>query len=84
MDDIYINPDPAPPKQKDQRCNISIESDHLYISFDPALPNGPHKRTAAELMAAGALLGIARVLTGKGEEAVMAALDATKPKRPRK
>ncbi len=57
-----------------QRCSISISGHGIDIYFHPALPEGRHEVTRTELMAAGALMGIAGVLTGKGADAVMGAL----------
>ncbi len=56
------------------RCSISISESSIWIDFRPALPQGPHKVTRTEVMAAAALVGIARTLTGRGEAEVMAAI----------
>lgn len=55
-------------------CRITVESGYISIHFDPPLAEGPHKMTRLETIAAGALMGIARTLTGHGEAAVIAAL----------
>ncbi len=62
---------PAEAKPK-QRCDIRISESDIWIDWTPALPDGG-KPSRVELMAAGALIGIARVLSGKGAEDVAAA-----------
>ena len=57
-----------------QRCSINISGNGIDIYFHPALPEGKHVVSRAELMAAGALMGIAGVLTGKGADEVLNAL----------
>ena len=50
-------------------CIITIEaSGKVTVDWDPALPDGPHKSSSVEALAAGALLGIGRALTGKGHD----------------
>jgi hypothetical protein len=61
-------------RREQNSCHISIDADSISIRFDDPLPDGPHKVTRLETMAAGALLGIARTLTGRGDEAVVAAM----------
>ena len=63
-----------PPEQPRQQCSIEISAERVWIDFRPALPDGPHKVTRVEVMAAAALVGIARALTGQGEAEVMRAL----------
>ena len=38
----------------------------MTVDWDPALPEGPHKLRRVEALAAGAILGIGKTLTGKG------------------
>jgi hypothetical protein len=65
----------SPPEKKvRERCTIDIDAESLWIRFDPPLPDGPHKPTRMEVMAAAALVGIARALTGQGETEVMQAV----------
>lgn len=66
-------PLPKEPKRRD-RCSIDISSDGIRIWFEPDIPDGPHKPTSIEVMAAGALLGVAGVLTGLGREQVVEAM----------
>ena len=61
-------------RPESQRCSISISDHGIDIYFHPALPDGPHKVTRAEMLAAAALMGIARTLTGRGDDEVLAAL----------
>lgn len=65
---------PGEPKKKQQRCYINISEDRISIDFDQTLIDEPHKPSRVEIMAAGALLGITRALTGKGAEQVIHAL----------
>lgn len=75
MSDVKIPvPAEAPVKQRENHCHISIEGDGIWVRFDRPLPDGPHKPTRMETMVAGALLGIARTMTGRGEEAVIDAI----------
>jgi hypothetical protein len=69
MSDVYI---PLPVDH--QRCTIHINERGVDFDFYPSLPAEPHKPTRTEIMAAGALVGIARALTGKGAEQVIHAL----------
>ena len=62
------------PRSRGQECRISIDDHSLWIDFTPKLQDDPHKPTKVELMAAGALMGIAGVLTGKGADEILAAL----------
>jgi hypothetical protein len=55
-------------------CHISVSDDSINLYFDQPLPDGPHKPTRMETMAAAALLGIARALTGKSEGDVVRAI----------
>ena len=63
----------------DDRCSISISNRAIDIYFGRPLLSGPHKPTHVERMAAGALLGIARTLTGHAEADMLCAAEkATK------
>jgi hypothetical protein len=62
------------PEERGQRCSISISDHGIDLYFHPNLPSEPHKPTRTEIMAAAALVGIARALTGKGAEQVIHAL----------
>ena len=57
-----------------QRCHITLSENGVDIDFYPALMSEPHKPSRVEIMAAAALVGIARALTGKGAEQVVHAL----------
>jgi hypothetical protein len=57
-----------------QRCHITLSETGIDIDFYPPLESEPHKPSRVEIMAAGALLGLARALTGKGAEQVIHAL----------
>lgn len=60
-----------------KRCVITIDADAgLSIAWEPALPSGPHELSQVERMAAGAVLGIGKALTGKGGLEIAAALRA--------
>ncbi len=61
-------------EERRQSCSIHISDREVTIYFNPPLQEGPHKVTRLETMAAGALLGIARTLTGRGEDAVLQAM----------
>ncbi len=77
MTDQHI---PLEPVEK-QRCSISISSAEVSIYWHPALPEEAHKPSRIEIMAAGALLGIARALMGKGEDEILAAIRRTAGRR---
>lgn len=62
-------------------CWITISETSIHVHWDKPLPDGPHRPTRIETMAAGALLGIARTLTGRGEEAVIDAMAQFERKR---
>jgi hypothetical protein len=47
---------------------LSLEQ--CAIAWDPALPDGPHRMTRVEAVAAGAALGIANAITGKGHDEI--------------
>lgn len=61
-------------RKREQHCSISISESDIWIRWDPPLPEGPHKVTRAEVMAAGALIGVARTLSGKGADEVISSL----------
>jgi hypothetical protein len=62
------------PVDKEQHCYISLSDNRISFDFEPKLADGPHKPSRTEIMVAAALVGIARVLTGKGAEQVIHAL----------
>ncbi len=70
-----------PSLKRGNSCYIHLDERTVSIHWDQALPDGPHKPTRVETMAAGALLGIARTLTGRGEEAVIDAIAMFEKKR---
>jgi hypothetical protein len=60
-----------------ERCIITIEaSGRVTVDWDPALPDGPHKLSRVETLAAGAIVGIGKALTGKGYDQMVAVLTA--------
>jgi phosphate starvation-inducible protein PhoH len=64
-----------------KRCIITIENSEagvkgLSIAWDPAIPDGPHQLSRVEALAAGAVLGIGKALTGKGGMEIAQALRA--------
>ena len=63
-----------PIEEKEPRCAIHISGSGVSFDFYPSLPNESHKPSRTEIMAAAALVGIARALTGKGAEQVIHAL----------
>jgi hypothetical protein len=65
---------PIEAAEREQRCSISISARGVWIDFTPALDKEPHKPTTTDLLAAGAVMGIAAVLTGKGADDVLRAL----------
>jgi hypothetical protein len=71
----YI-PIPSETAVRRNHCNISIGDDSIHLYFDQPIPDGPHKVTRMETMAAAALLGIARALTGQAEKDVVRAIAA--------
>ncbi len=57
------------------RCVITIDAkEGVNITWDPCLPDGPHKLGFVETAAAGAILGIGKALTGKGSIQVLQAM----------
>jgi hypothetical protein len=62
------------PLDRGQSCSIYISGRGIDVNFTPALPEGKHDVTRTELMAAGALIGIARVLTGQGADEMLRSL----------
>ncbi len=73
MSDTQHIPLPAP-KEPELRCSIDLSNRGIWIHWEPALPDGPHKVSPVEIMAAGALIGIGRTLTGQGAADVIEAL----------
>jgi hypothetical protein len=69
MSDVLVKVDAD--RMRDS-CHISISDDYISIHFDRP-PEAGRKPARMELMAAGALLGIARVLTGQAEADVVRA-----------
>lgn len=69
-----MNETTIPLPDRKQRCSISICDSDISFYFTPELPAEAHKPSRTEIMAAGALVGIARALTGKGADAVIHAL----------
>jgi hypothetical protein len=66
---------PLPTERKpEQRCSIDLTNESIWIHWTPPLPDVPHPVSPVEIMAAGALFGIARTLTGKGATEVAQAL----------
>lgn len=67
---------PIEPRKAENRlrCYISLSDRGVSIDFEPGVPDAPHKPSIVETMAAGALLGIAKALTGKGADDVIAAM----------
>lgn len=61
-------------RKLEPECSIRISRDGISLHWYPELPEDGHKPTRVELMAAGALMGVAGVLTGKGAEDIMRAL----------
>lgn len=59
------------PKDRRQEVTIRISDDSLWIDFRPPLVAEAHKPSRVEIMAAAALVGIARALTGKGADQVI-------------
>ena len=75
MSERIAIPEEAPvQRERENECHISLGADGIWVRFDRPLPDGPHKPPRMETMVAGALLGIARTLTGRGEEAVIDAI----------
>ncbi len=70
-------------RERENGCSIYIRQDSISIHWDRPLTDGSHKVTRVEQISAGALLGIARVLTGKGEEDVVRAIASIERKRKR-
>jgi len=68
MSDAYVSTD------RGQTCRISIDEHGIWIDFTPKLAEAPRKASQTELLAAGALMGIAGVLTGKGADEILRAL----------
>ena len=64
---------PAEPNPE-QRCYISLSGRGISFDFEPALVAEAHAPSRTEIMAAAALVGIARALTGKGADAVIGAI----------
>jgi hypothetical protein len=62
------------PAERELECSIHISKRGIDLYWQPELPAGEHKATRVELMVAGALMGVARALTGKGEADVLAAI----------
>jgi hypothetical protein len=69
MSEVFV-----PIEEKEPRCSIHISGHGVSFDFYPNLPNEPHNPSRTEIMAAAALVGIARALTGKGAEQVIHAL----------
>jgi hypothetical protein len=61
-------------RERESTCYLSITHTSVDLHFNPKLPEGEHKPTRVELMAAAALLGISRVLSGKGETEILNAM----------